>query len=252
LVAGRVAPDDMTQQTARFTFYNFDSYVGVNSQAMRSAGVRWCMRPETRGIWDKNELGAVIPENMATFERDLEPEYLALSSDGKKVYVALQENNAIAVFNLENNTFTHIKALAPKDWSATDMGLDASNDDDKINMQKWKIYGMLMPDTIDIYKAADGVEYIVTANEGDDKVLVQRPRGWRLTCSSCVAGLRPRHSMLCLAACLPCRVLRLQSNALAESVEHQRGQSTCPRRRLPTSSWPHACTQAHTLLSRAR
>ena len=27
-----------------------------------------------------------------------------------------------------------------------------------------------MPDTIDIYKASDGVEYIVIANEGDDKV----------------------------------------------------------------------------------
>ena len=28
---------------------------------------------------------------------------------------------------------------------------------------------MLMPDTIASYKASDGVEYIVTANEGDDK-----------------------------------------------------------------------------------
>ena len=39
----------------------------------------------------------------------------------------------------------------------------------KINMAKWNIYGMLMPGTIASYKASDGVEYIVTANEGDDK-----------------------------------------------------------------------------------
>ena len=53
-------------------------------------------------------------------------------------------------------------------------GLDPSNKDSadggaKINMAKWNIYGMLMPDTIASYKASDGVEYIVTANEGDDK-----------------------------------------------------------------------------------
>ena len=36
-------------------------------------------------------------------------------------------------------------------------------------MAKWNIHGMLMPDTIASYKASDGVEYIVTANEGDDK-----------------------------------------------------------------------------------
>ena len=37
-------------------------------------------------------------------------------------------------------------------------------------MQKWNIYGMLMADTVKAYMASDGVEYLVTANEGDDKV----------------------------------------------------------------------------------
>ena len=37
-------------------------------------------------------------------------------------------------------------------------------------MQKWNIYGMLMADTVKAYTASDGVEYLVTANEGDDKV----------------------------------------------------------------------------------
>jgi hypothetical protein len=39
-----------------------------------------------------------------------------------------------------------------------------------MNMQKWNISGMLMPDAIYAYTAKDGVEYLVTANEGDDKV----------------------------------------------------------------------------------
>ena len=163
---GKVADDT----AAAFKFYDFKDYVTANSAAMLADGVRWCMRPDTKGIWDKNQAGATVADDMATFERDLEPEYLALSSDGKTVYVALQENNAIATFDLETNKFTNVKALAAKDWSKTDDGLDASNKDDQINMVKWNIFGMLMPDTIDIYKAADGKEYIVTANEGDDKV----------------------------------------------------------------------------------
>ena len=81
-----------------------------------------------------------------------------------------QPNSAIATFDLSSNSFTQVKALEPKDWSKTNKGLDASNQDDKINMQKWNVFGMLMPDTIDIFKASDGVEYIVIANEGDDKV----------------------------------------------------------------------------------
>ena len=46
--------------------------------------------------------------------RDLEPEYLALSEDGKTVWVALQEASAIATFDLSTNTFTNVKALKPK------------------------------------------------------------------------------------------------------------------------------------------
>ena len=63
-----------------------------------------------------------------------------------------------------------IKPLKTKDWSKTSKGLDASDKDKKINMKKWKIHGMLMPDAIQVYTGSDGVEYLVTANEGDDKV----------------------------------------------------------------------------------
>jgi 5'-nucleotidase len=89
------------------------------------------------------------------------------------VYVSLQENCAIAIFDLETMQIKDIKPLAAKSWASTNAGLDASDEDPKdastINMQKWNIHGMLMVDTIDIYKASDGKEYLVTANEGDDK-----------------------------------------------------------------------------------
>ena len=57
-----------------------------------------------------------------------------------------------------------------RSWAETEAGLDASNKDDMVNMQKWNVYGMLMPDTMKSYTAKDGIEYLVTANEGDDKV----------------------------------------------------------------------------------
>jgi hypothetical protein len=85
------------------------------------------------------------------------------------VYVSLQENCAIAIFDLETMKIKDIKPLAAKSWASTNAGLDASNNDKTANMQKWNIHGMLMVDTIDLYKASDGKEYLVTANEGDDK-----------------------------------------------------------------------------------
>ena len=85
------------------------------------------------------------------------------------MYVSLQENSAIAIFDLETKKIKDIKPLAAKSWASTNAGLDASNSDGANTMQKWNIHGMLMVDTIDIYKASDGKEYLVTANEGDDK-----------------------------------------------------------------------------------
>jgi len=168
--AGNIADDD----TSAFTFHSFEDYVsdGARVDQMLADGVRWSLRPETKDHWDgnANDLNVVIADDMVTLARDLEPEYLALSSDGKTVYVGLQEACAIATFDLETNTFTQIKALQPKRWWETSQGLDASNKDDMIYMRKWHIFGMLMPDTIMAYTASDGEEHIVTANEGDDKV----------------------------------------------------------------------------------
>ncbi|MGI9526613.1 MAG: choice-of-anchor I domain-containing protein [Weeksellaceae bacterium] len=45
-------------------------------------------------------------------------------------------------------------------------GFDASNKDDKINITSHPTYGMFMPDAIASYEV-NGINYIVTANEGD-------------------------------------------------------------------------------------
>ncbi len=52
----------------------------------------------------------------ATVAEDLEPEYIAVSPDGSTAWVTLQENNAIAVVDIENATVQAILPLGVKDF----------------------------------------------------------------------------------------------------------------------------------------
>lgn len=102
----------------------------------------------------------------ASVSQDLEPEYIAINNEGDTAWVALQENNAIAKVNLEDEEISQIFPLGLKDHSATGNELDASDKDGSINIQNWPIFGMYQPDSIAHYEV-DGVSYLVTANEGD-------------------------------------------------------------------------------------
>ncbi|MEL7521490.1 MAG: esterase-like activity of phytase family protein, partial [Cyanobacteria bacterium J06553_1] len=53
----------------------------------------------------------------ATVAQDVEPEYIAVSPDGTKAFVTLQENNAIAVVDIETATVEGIQPLGLKDFS---------------------------------------------------------------------------------------------------------------------------------------
>ncbi len=101
---------------------------------------------------------------------DLEPEYIALSADGRKAYVTLQENNAVGVLDLAAQggpVFTDVFALGAKDFSRKTAGLDASDRDDSVgNIKPWPIHGLYMPDGIATFDR-NGKTYLVTANEGD-------------------------------------------------------------------------------------
>ncbi len=98
--------------------------------------------------------------------QDLEPEYITLSADGSTAYVSLQENNALAVVDLENARVTDILPLGVKDFSQPGNELDASNKDDGINLASWPVYGFYQPDSIASLEFG-GKTYILTANEGD-------------------------------------------------------------------------------------
>ncbi|WP_107669214.1 choice-of-anchor I family protein [Cyanothece sp. BG0011] len=105
----------------------------------------------------------------ATVARDLEPEYITISEDSTRAWVALQENNALGVLDIPSATFTDIIPLGFKDHSLSGNSLDASNEDGAINLQTYNnLKGMYQPDAIASYTVG-GQTYIVTANEGDSR-----------------------------------------------------------------------------------
>ena len=102
----------------------------------------------------------------ATVAQDLEPEYIAVSKNSKYAYVCLQENNAIAVVDLKKAKVLSIAALGFKDHSRSENPINASNEDDTINIQNWPTHGMYQPDSITTLDFL-GFTFVVTANEGD-------------------------------------------------------------------------------------
>ncbi len=124
-------------------FNAYDSKI----DALRSAGIR---------IFGPN----------ASVSQDLEPEYITVSDNNNTAWVTLQENNAVAVIDLTAMEISDIFPLGYKDHSLPKNALDTSNKTDFAFMANWPIFGMYLPDGIANY-TVDGVEYFVTANEGD-------------------------------------------------------------------------------------
>ncbi len=104
--------------------------------------------------------------------QDLEPEYVSFSPDSKLAYVTCQENNAVLVIDLDAKAIAQqagnplLLPLGLKDHSLPGNGLDASDRADSINIARWRVKGMYMPDAIATIQSSKGTFYI-TANEGD-------------------------------------------------------------------------------------
>ncbi len=105
----------------------------------------------------------------ASFSQDVEPEYVAVSSDSRYAYVTLQENNGIAIVDLQAMKIKEVVGLGAKDYTLPQNTMDASDKDGIVgNFQNWPIAGFFMPDAIATAKIR-GTEYLITANEGDSR-----------------------------------------------------------------------------------
>lgn len=114
----------------------------------------------------KNILIGVANDKTLEPKTDLEPEYIAVSANGKKAYVSLQEANAIAELDVEKKEFTGIYSTGFEDYSKVAVDLV---EDGKYEAKTYEgLVGARMPDGIAVYENA-GKTYVVTANEGDSR-----------------------------------------------------------------------------------
>lgn len=102
----------------------------------------------------------------ASVAQDFEPEYIAVSPNGKTAYVTLQENNAMAVVDVDSAKLLRILPLGYKNHTLPGNGLDASNTSGKIDIKNHPVFGMYLPDATKAVQVA-GKTYLFTANEGD-------------------------------------------------------------------------------------
>ena len=90
--------------------------------------------------------GFSVPEGVRIFgpgasaAQDLEPEFVAVSGDGTRAWVTLQENNALALIDVNRSELEAVVPLGYKDHRLH--GFDASNRDDAIRIRPWPVWGM--------------------------------------------------------------------------------------------------------------
>lgn len=101
-----------------------------------------------------------------TFAKDMEPEYVTVSSDSKTAWVTLQENNAIAKINISTKTITDVFPLGFKDYNTDANAMDLSDKDGGFLPKKYKVKGTYMPDAIAVLNNG-GIPHLFTVNEGD-------------------------------------------------------------------------------------
>jgi len=96
---------------------------------------------------------------------DVEPEFVTVTPDGSTAFVTLQENNAVAVFDVEAGAFTGIQSLGLQDFSTVPVDV---TDDEVIDIETRPVEGLRQGDAIKAFTIG-GETYYATANEGDGR-----------------------------------------------------------------------------------
>lgn len=153
LAGGAASLTQADVQTAGFTAFN--------APAVIDSRIRIYGRIQSGGAFLRN----------STVAEDLEPEYITISDDGSTAWVTCQENNCIAVVNINTATVTSLLPLGFKNYNIPGAGLDPSDRDGAgntalANINNWPVFGLFLPDGISSYKV-NGQHYFITANEGD-------------------------------------------------------------------------------------
>ena len=111
------------------------------------------------------------------YQKDPQPEFVAISKDGKTAAISIQENNAIAILDVASEKVIRIFSAGTSKHKRADLKKDK-----KISFTQ-SFEGRREPDALAF--TADG-KYIITANEGDTKQktfkdgIYSGGRGWSI------------------------------------------------------------------------
>jgi hypothetical protein len=144
----------LTPVTRDFSSPNLAS--GVSLSGIRNSNVA--------AIGTSGNFIASVPDFTQAANQDpnaIEPEYASVIGD--KVYVSLQDNNAIGEYDLTQNQWTKVTNLG-----TITQTIDATDTGSTISITQ-TVKGLPMPDTLATY-SKNGKTYVVTANEGDARV----------------------------------------------------------------------------------
>jgi len=100
-----------------------------------------------------------------TLAQEIEPEYIAVSPDGRFAFATLQENNAIAVIDVPSRRIASIEPLGFRDCARPGQGMDAI-DDGIAAPAPVPVLAMHQPDAIVAFEH-EGELWLMTANEGE-------------------------------------------------------------------------------------
>lgn len=134
---------------------------------------------QKNGAWETPQIDVIGFENLDStalmnsgvrktgtqgFAQSLEPEYITVSEDSKWAWVSLQENNAMALFDVSLKKVTDVFPLGYVDHSKPGFGLDATKNK-KIEIKNHPLRGLRQPDGIAAF-STHGKTFVLTANEG--------------------------------------------------------------------------------------
>lgn len=108
--------------------------------------------------------GAHLPVPGAAVQRQLEPEYVAITPDGRTAIVGIQEANAVAIIDLDTASARTVHGLGLKDFARS--GLDASAKDAKNAPRPWPVLGLRQPDAV-VSWSHGGSTWFAVSEEGE-------------------------------------------------------------------------------------
>ena len=101
----------------------------------------------------------------AQLAQDVEPEFITVSADGSQAFVTLQENNALAVIDLDTFEIADVFGVGLQDFSENLTDVNDENGPGTLATVE-NLFAFLQPDALTTFEF-EGETFIITADEGD-------------------------------------------------------------------------------------